>query len=374
MLMVTDSYSGQVEQGLLERYLLNAGWQRETFPNRVRRIFLAGKEDEVELFFTGNKRYIRRETELALDTLSQLYGKSADAIISDIRGLVYDVIRSRVPTEYVKNESIELRMASTYIKKMKDFLASAATTEITGAKSYKRVLKDGVSYSERCLFGHTFHGSFGFVIESPVGLNNEPSLDGIIEELPFERRVVERIALGFSSYSVAISEQSYEPITGSVNGFSANMCDILADMVEEMEVSRLDMGMKFSPEWKSAPDVPASGFSIEHRNLDLLRAASKSMREEQLPRRVTVFGRIKRLETDGNPADLLEDNATREIEINWIDEDDQLLYVKCAVTPADYLTAVEAHKEGKVVFATGMLAKSGRSWRLSDVSDFKVHE
>ena len=377
-MMVEESRFKRSEHKLLERYLLRSGWKRQTYPNHIRRIYLDGDESggEIELFFTDDARSADREIKLALNTLSQLCERSIASIIYDVRSLAYDIIRTRVPTEYVRNEAIELRLAATYIKNMKDFLASAATTEVTGGKSYKRVLKDAVSYSEGCLFGHTFKGSFGFVIESPLGLNESPALDIVEETPPFERKVVERIANGLISYRKAVEEQSPAPIVAHGQGFSANMCDILAGIVEEMEVSRLDINIALSPEWRSISSEDISSiFSIEFKDLGLLREASKSLRqEEEEPQEVTIFGRVKRLETEGNPADLFDRTAAREIEVNWVNEDDKLLRVKCAVSPSNYLLAVEAHKSGKIVSATGMLAKTGRSWVLNDVSEFKVHD
>ena len=211
------------------------------------------------------------------------------------------------------------------------------------------------------------------MIKSPVGLNDAPTIPIISESLPFGRRVVERIARGLSAYSSAVEEQNPSVIAQQPDGFSANMCDAMADIVEQTDVSKILLGIKLSPEWRMSENVPlALAFSVEAKHIELLRDAAKVMRVDETPRPVTVFGRIKRLETDGNPADLLEDPAAREIEINWVNEENTIVHVKVMLTPQKYLEAVEAHKQGNAVSASGKLTRVGRSWRLESVENFKV--
>ena len=76
--------------------------------------------------------------------------------------------------------------------------------------------------------------------------------------------------------------------------------------------------------------------------------------------------------TNGNPADLHEDNSAREIEVSWVNEENALLHVRIVVTPQQYLKAVEAHKAGYTVSATGLLTRVGRPWRLERVTKFRV--
>jgi hypothetical protein len=197
-------------------------------------------------------------------------------------------------------------------------------------------------------------------------------LDVVDENRPLNRRIIERIAVGLATYSEAVESQDPSAIAKRLDGFSANMCDAMADVIEETDVSKMAVGIKLSPEWRSVNLASVSTFSIEQKNIELLRVAAKTMRVDEKPRPVTVFGRVRRVETVGNPADLLEDPATKEIEINWASDDNTLLHVKLMLSNVDYVEAVEAHKSGKPVSASGMLIRSGRSWRLDHVENFKV--
>lgn len=368
----------EIEPRLIIRYLQHMGWKVEDYRSKLKRVSYndsAGGE-AVEIFFGdhASPEGKKRDVFFALNTISDFYDKTLELVSSDIRSLTFDLITSKIPNEYVLNDSIQLRVASLYINEMKSFLASSATTELTGERSFKRTKKEAIDYAEKCRFGHTFRGSFGFMIESPVVLNDAPTIPTISEKaLPLGRRVVERIARGLSAYSSAVEEQNPSVIAQQPEGFSANMCDAMADIVEQTDVSKILLGIKLSPEWRMSENVPtALAFSVEAKHIELLREAAKVMRVSETPRPVTVFGRIKRLETDGNPADILEDPASREIEINWVNEENTIVHVKVMLTPQKYLEAVEAHKQGNAVSASGMLARVGRSWRLESVENFKV--
>ncbi len=366
-----DAARIDVEPRLLFRYLSNHGWHLDPPKNNIRRAWLPedANNDSLEIFLNeSSKRH--RDVYFAINTLSQLYDQPSELLINDIRSLAYDIITSKIPSQYVRNESIELRIAAQYIEKMRDFLASSATTELSGERAYKRVAKEAVEYSEKCRFGHTFKGSFGFQIESPVGLNDEPTLAGVEQNAPFERRVIERVAKGLSSLMTAMEHDDPSVIVSQKDGFSSNMCDAIVDIIEDINLSKIEFGIAFSPEWRSAEATGKRNFTVEYQHLDILRHASKAMRVDEPPREAQIFGRIKKLQAEGNPADLLEEKSKRQIEVAWINEENQLVNVKLLLSPQEYLAAVEAHKSGKAVSATGTLAKKGRSWQLGELTSF----
>ena len=187
-----DDPQFDIEPRLIARYLQHAGWGTDQFGHKLNRVFFRDKSpDQVEIFFDrkASKETKRKEVFFALKTISEFYEREIADVSNDIRSLTYDQITSKIPEEYILNETIQLRIASKYINQMKGFLASSATTEITGERNFKRTRKEALEYAEQCQFGHTFRGSFGFRIESPVGLNDAPTLDVVSENLPLNRRI-----------------------------------------------------------------------------------------------------------------------------------------------------------------------------------------
>jgi hypothetical protein len=369
-----DTSQYGLEPRVVARYLTSQGWKLDTIRSNLSRLWLPddGDAKPLEIFLSFDSRSKQREVAFALTTISQFYEKSIEMLAGEIRALAYDIITSRIPDEYVRNDSIELRIAAEYIERMKSFLAASATTELSGERFYKRVRKEAVDYSERCRFGHTFRGSFGFHIESPVGLNDAPQFDMVDEEVPFERRVVERISRGLSSLSQASIQGDAGAIVSEGQGFSSNMCDAIIDIIESVGVSKIDVAITFSPEWRPRVSLETNKFTIQYRQLDILKQAAKVLRVDDPPKRAHVFGRVKRLETEGNPADLLEDKSRREIEVSWLNDENQITHVKIALSPKDYLKALDAHKNGRVISSTGLLSKIGRNWRLDPIDTFEI--
>ena len=74
-------------------------------------------------------------------------------------------------TPWCATVSVRLDIAEAFLKNAKGLLAAAATTEVSPKPFFGRVTKAAVVYSDDCRFAHTFRGSFGFAIESPVEAN-----------------------------------------------------------------------------------------------------------------------------------------------------------------------------------------------------------
>jgi hypothetical protein len=189
---------------------------------------------------------------------------------------------------------------------------------------------------------------------------------------PFERRVLERISRGMASRRVAVRDQDVSHILDESRGFSSNMCDALADLVESVAVSRLDMGIAFSPEWRSDVKDDLQTFSLTQMETGILRDAAANLRKGQEPTKERVLGRITRLETEGNPSDLFKDKSPRKVEVSWVNAEGKAINVKIALAPDDDLAAVEAHKYGNIISAIGLVKKQGRSWLLDPIERFEI--
>ncbi len=307
----------------------------------------------------------------ALETLSQVEGRDRIEVITAVRSIGFDVVKSRVPDEQVYGDTINLKQASSYTARMRELLAGGATTEIMPGAYFWRVKKKGSEYAENCRFGHTFKGSFGFTIESPVLQNTHLVLPGMEEfqEPPFERRVIQRLARGIRVLQEAASiEDPGVVVKAYETGLSANMCEYLADLVEQTSPSGLGFSFTFSPEW---PTEPFREAFIGPRHIQVARIAAKAMREQLPPRPETVNGRVIRLQNEADPTDLSDVTLAREVVIHWESEDGDL-NVKVALSPSDYLAAAEAHPRGQSVEVKGALERRGWRWIIVSPTDFRI--
>jgi hypothetical protein len=60
----------------------------------------------------------------------------------------YDVVQSRVPDAMVRDDTINLEVATNYITGLKSLLAATATTEIQPDPFFLRVKKEAAEYAD----------------------------------------------------------------------------------------------------------------------------------------------------------------------------------------------------------------------------------
>src|SRR5436305_1764491 len=56
--------------------------------------------------------------------------REPEQVIADVRLIGYDVVRSRIPNQLVRDDSIHLQVATNYTNGVHSLLAATATTEI----------------------------------------------------------------------------------------------------------------------------------------------------------------------------------------------------------------------------------------------------
>jgi hypothetical protein len=226
----------------------------------------------------------------AITTLAAIEKRPPERIIEDIRAIGVDRIYSRIPNELVIDDSIQLGIAANYIRDMRSLLMASANTEILPSPFYSRTVRKASQYAASCRFGHTFRGSFGFTIESPLQLNDNPTLPVVPERAPFERRVVERFARGVQAVVKAAELGDTKPITDSVTiGFNANACESFAKLIEDTSPGGIYLCVALSSEWRTSKELERPPeFEVSIKHVEVTRAAAKVLRARPIIREETL--------------------------------------------------------------------------------------
>jgi hypothetical protein len=316
-----------------------------------------------------------RRIQGAILTLSQVASADPSQVIASVRSIGFDVVRSRIPDDLVFEDTIHLENAKNYINGMKDLLAATATTEIKPLPFYGRPYKEATDYSDKCRFGHTYRGSFGFTIESPITPNEGDSLFPVEPTPPFERRVVQRLAIGIQQVCDAVTADNPEPlVNGFRSGFSANGCERFAKLIYETAYSGMSFLFSFSPEWTVSEMVAKSAeYEVGPRHVEMARAAAETLRGASLGIPIDVYGMVVRLQNEADPSDLSGLLGEGEISVLYANEDRGDIHVRATLPPTDYLKAVEAHRLGRPVSITGTLVRRGRYWYLDEPGGLTIH-
>lgn len=358
----------------LKRYLIAYGWRRRVLPNG-NELFSFAEDAEIELVLpeTSRARDIQSRIVDAVTTLTALEGRTVEEISAAIRSVSYDLVRSRLPDGAIRHDTIRLDVAEEFVKRMAKVLAASAHNELHVGPYAQRLSATAVEYANECRFGHTFRGSFGFTVESYVGPKSV-EVGEIHPAPPLARRAVLRFARGLTIVQDAIAhEEPSEIVRAYDRGLNANAVEDLAAMVELPQVGEIAFDIAFSPEWGVPEDVRTGNSTRigQARGLEVLREAAKELRVVNYEKRQTIVGKIRTLHSMETPADLYTIEGLQDIFVEWDSPDFGKRTVMVGLGPEEYLNAVTAHTEGRMISVFGELEK-GRRWRLENAREFRV--
>ena len=315
----------------------------------------------------------------AVNLLSAVTDDLPENVVKKIKYYDRDVLSVRI-LETGEEDSITLRLAAKQVSQLRQLVAFAANSEQEPRPHFNTQWAIAKRIIERYRFGHTFPGSFGFTVESPIIgqptiVEQHPLLPDV-EKLvisPLERRVMERIVRGLLITQQATAEQDIQTLVkGYENGFNANMCEAVVRMSRGKTLP-LEYTVLWSPKMGPSPDIDRPGtIRLRERSYQYLEDASRELRELE-PEYVTIRGRVTDLSSRGNPLEAT--GIPRSVAITWTNRPGKKRPVRVIVSPLkreDYFAAIDAHSKWNTVEVTGIIQRVGYIWRLSEPHDFKV--
>ena len=359
----------------LRDYLRLAGWISIPHKNPRLEVFRrADQSSPLELVLPRSMDTVDFAIRIAetVTTLSLVSRQSPEAILTQVQEISEDVLRARITTPALQRSSIPLDTAVSVIGGLKKLLTYSAVGEVSPLPFFSRPTKKALAHADHCRFGHTFAGSFGFTIESPLAPTTQDPLLKEAAAPPFERRVMERLYRDLQQLKEASVTHDLAPLLSSyATGLSANMCDALLDITGTGSDREITFAVAWSP--KIDEDRRLAGepreLSIGPATVEYLQAASNELRRLEESRPITIDGRIVLLKSDSQPwEDEPDDPHT--VVIAWQDVDGRLVKTRVVLAPADYITACTAHIQGSTVSVAGTLERRGKYTRLLNPERF----
>ena len=362
----------------LKDYLLIRGWFKTEHPNQ-RIEFL-----QTQPYGSGDYASVAIPASLDLRDASELIANAVRLVASyenvDEAALVdrmehwdRDVFRARFIKMLGHEDSLPLGVAADAISGLKQFIGYAAYTHSNPQPFFDKAGAISAEFAGHCQFGHTFQGSFGLTIESPLVVTQALPMDGNEPIIPMERQVFERVANGLVMLRESLENESIDPLlSGYRVGFSANMCRTLADIYERADGRRIEYDLTWSPQLRSRCEAVWKPFLFDGRAYDFARiAATELERAEKFPDSL-IEGRIVVLKSEMPPG--LDEQAEFDhvITMYWEREKGQTVKIRVPLSPFEYIQACDAHKEGKAIRVLGVPEKAGKFWTLTKPHDFSV--
>jgi hypothetical protein len=308
--------------------------------------------------------------------LSDFEGRKQEAIIESIVNVDKDIWRISL-AKGVNTGSLELNDVEEIIKSIKNLLSYSASSEQESKPYFEKSLSTGKNFVKECKFGHTYVGSFGFTIITPVVDPRYQTLEtGIGDELsvPLGRRINERI---LKSLALIDKEEDIENVTQLYEEtLNANMCIALRKL---LEISKADIeySIQFSPLCEIPPEMKEkSKIRIKYSGINYLESLFKKMYiEYELIKNFTLRGSIRELK--GKKSDEDDDESDYNIIItgNIGDRDGERIHI--TLNEKDYIKACELHKESvkrkkeKLIKVSGNLRRTKQKWYLDSYFNFE---
>ena len=307
-----------------------------------------------------------------LRTLETWESRSPLDILRDWALASADVIRLRRPTQDSMDESIVLHDGAALINQAMSLMTAAACAVIAPhAVVPSRRPPQALDYLRRVRMGQTEKGSYVLTIVSKVTPLLTPGAPGLLEFMdePFPRRVTRMLVRSLEALNWA-SEQTqatgdFSSFTDRIDdGVSANLCDAIRGMVSR-EDFEAEIGVLVT--WSSAPPSPPGGspaFQFKPSQAPLLLEASEHLRRWEPQQGALITGVIVGLHRQEGQWDgrvtvaCVIEGSVRQLQV--------------PLPGADYQLAVDAHGDQKQVIFRADIQRLGRSYRASNISEFKV--
>lgn len=361
----------------LTAYLHQTGWRIKPHPNNKLSVFGGLQDDNgelIELVLPRHHGFRDAWVRLAdaINLLAAIEDISPYVVVQKIRTQDRDTLRVRLLNDTGERISVSMERAVQLIRGLRDLIAFSACAEDVPEPYFARMLAIGKQQAARCQFGHTFQGSFGFTIESPINPQLPSTLTPEQSVAPFERRVMERIIRGLILTQEAVWSGDVRVLVSNYQrGLNANLCEILMEMIEETSGITLEYSIIWSPLLLPAQDVREfDKVRLEYKAHQYLAATARELRKVEQSPETVIQGKIVALRSEVAPLD--NGAPQRSITIVWADNEERQLPVHVPLLQGDYAQACDAHRDGRTVSIRGQLEKRNNGWVLTGPHDFML--
>lgn len=357
------------------RYLVHGGWKsyKHNNPNIY---YLESPEAEDGSFYSvvlpRSQSYsdFTERAYSALEQISQFEKKTIESVYERITRWDIDIFKTRISERNSGIDSIPLKLASEIVDNLKSLIGASAYSEIEPLKYFPKLGGAAKEFTEHCHFGHTYRGSFGLAIECPIPGLEQLAFDAYLQEKPFERKVLERLAIGYSKLASAMSKDSIDPLLESYEyGFNANMLESLVSIYEKLDMLSVDYEFEWTPELAPETGVISDPFRFDGRAHEIAKVAAKELSREETSESTTVKSYIVSLKSEMPPTEEIQERFEHIVTLKWEKEKGVFVSVRVPLPADEYRKACDAHKTGRKIIVVGIPEKQGKFWILTNPSE-----
>jgi len=356
----------------LNSFLSMKGWSRGSPVYLEKNIIYTSPKNSlgetIEIIVPKVTSFLDYNSRLAdvINTLSFYYDQDSSDIIRSLSSCFTDIFRARIIDTGIFDNSLPIDEVYREIGGIRSLFLYGASSEVAPSRHFDTPLSRSQKFIENCRFGHTFKGSFGFTVELPI---IKPHEDRELFDLPFERKVNERIARGLQLITQSVKHDNADILVDAYNtAFNSKMCDAILNISNQTTKS-VELAFNWAKEINLSDDIRSfNSITLNEAHYDVISYASSKLKEVP-PEDKVITGKIINLHCNNNPVD---ESITKSIIIKYIDESSSKLDVKAVLNSHDYKLACKAHIEGIELTVKGKLERTGGQWTLTDIKSLNA--
>lgn len=354
-----------------KRYLLGTGWHVVETSQRLVRYQTRVFGEDFEFSLPRDSRSFQETSNDLLSLLSFVEDRDVAQIIIDISNVEIDKMCFAIPTESADLNVISLDTAIDFLAQLKRVYQHTARTENKLEVRHVSLNKKSREFTKICEFAHTSAGSFAFNVDSPIFPRNSQPLPLGVQSIAFRRRVTQRLANSLQALEFANARNRpdiiFENIGLAMNG---NICDELKDLIEKSKMESFTASFFWSNKY-SVKKRLYKRMKIHKSSINVLEKVSSYFSEIDPGQRVSVSGSVLQLKYDFEIPPALSGAGSGEVVVDWKSKSGSLK-VAVLLEADQYNRALDAHRNGRHIFVTGVMRKFGRKLRIDDVDEFDV--
>ncbi len=357
-------YDENISHKLLITYIRAKGWllDKEYADDRV--IYYKGTSYihiPIYQYSDYNKSIYR-----ALKEIAEVEETNIDSLIEEVRYVYFDKKYIRIPSKSLidNNYAIFEKIIHCLSYFRQSLIYSAASVVFPRYYYVGQLSNEVKEFSANTFIGTTQKGSLVF----PVYTKITPSANDSLGDYDFKRLATIKFNNActrlFSSLNTAnldslISDDSRQ------NGISANFIDGFINTLEKSNFEEIEITSKLSI-LSIDKNEDNKLFKVNHSDIELMKSASKSLKDKPETKDVIMLCDVKKLINDSVNGKTIELRAMFDKKMHTIviDEPDESIIA----------SSTEAYKNDKYIKCEGIIDKIGRHYRLTKIKDFLLQD
>ena len=370
-------------------YLTKTGWVKIKQNDRKILVFgttepsCDGSESPI-LVFPANDSYSDAKLRIndAVHAVATFRGKSFQDTLTEVFCYGVDILRQRIGLQAVRG--IPLVQMPNLMRHYRDLIRKSVQLEMSpqGDRPYRlgkpsEAIKKSDGIVKKCLFGHTFAGSFGISIEMPLEIDENQFANVVHHKATLERLTMRRIAVGLTDAKMARQSGQIDAITENLeHGFNADICETMSALLTTLSEIDDSSFVEYTFDWSPlivldkelAAVKPVSFIPLDVA--PIFQDAAKEMKKLHQKHQVTIRGEILALTDDPEKKDT-DEKWRRTITLRCKNKPGVNIVRITLSSEADYTTACMARGHGQWLSVRGVLTDDGKDHRLRSPQKLK---